>query len=334
MILASYTPSQVKGVLNQIGVKINGQTGNDFTCFCPFHDNRHSPSFNVSKTSGTYICFTPGCDAAGTLMDLLRKVGKKNEFQALRIIYAAGAVSDADFESELDGVLRDELPEIHEFDQAILDRLRDQFWQLPDGHKYLAGRGFSDETLRDFSVGYSVKQGLVTVPVYSIDGKPMGMVGRALEGKRFKNSPGLQKNKTVFNANNAKKYGGTIILSEASFDVMSIHQEGFPMAGALLGGNLSKDQIYILNRYFSKIILFTDFDDKEKHNGKNPGRDLGYSIIKALPHKEILWAYSGTEHVYHDGVKDATDLLKRPGAIRECIENALSPWEYDLLGLY
>jgi DNA primase len=333
MMVASYTPTQIKSVLDQIGVRVGGQTSNDFTCFCPFHSNRHSPAFNVSKTTGTYICFTPGCGVSGNLLDLIKKIGGKTEFQALRMLHSASSMTDEQFDREFESLINDDgSTDIPVFPQETLDRLKQQFWQLPEAHTYMKGRGFGDDVLEEFDIGYSVKQGLVTVPVHTIEGVPMGMVGRALEGKRFKNSPGLLKNKTIFNGHRAKRHGGTIILTEASFDVMSIHQAGYPMAGALLGGNLSKDQKYILNRYFTKIIIFTDFDDKTKHDGKNPGRDLGHAIMKALPHKEILWAYSGTEYVYHGNVKDATDLT--PAQIRECIENSVSPLEYDLLDLY
>lgn len=335
MMTTSYTPTQVRAVLNKIGVRVEGQTENDFTCFCPFHTNTHSTAFNVSKTSGTFICFTPGCGESGTLLDLVQRVGRKNEFQALRLVLSSGKVDDDAFERELHASFEEQEAVKGDFDQKILDRLRDQFWQVPDGHQYMVSRGFEDDTLRHFDVGYSVKQGMVTVPVHTIDGLPMGMVGRSISDKRFKNSPGLAKSKTVYNGHRARRHGGTIILTEASFDVMSIHQEGFPMVGALLGGTLSKEQVYIINRNFNKIIIFTDFDDKSKNPEKrNPGRDLGKMIEKKFQHKEVLWAYSGTEYVYHDNVKDATDLLKRPGAIKECIDNALSPWEYELLGLY
>jgi len=281
-------------------------------------------------------------------MDLIMHVGKMSQFQAMRLLAGKSSMTDNEFEQALNSAMS-EPEELPEFNQETLDRLRAQFWQLSDARDYMHGRAFNDETLQHFDVGYSVKQGLVTVPVHTPTGVPLGMVGRSITGKDFKNSPGLPKSKTVFNSHRAKKATGTAIVTEASFDVMSLYQAGFAGGVAILGGTLSKEQVYILDRYFDRIIIMTDFDDKTKHirkdcricgyncQGHNPGRDLGSAIIRALPHKETLWAHSGTEFVYFDNVKDTTDMLKMPDGekkIRTCINNAIPNYEYDLLDIY
>jgi DNA primase len=345
MIKTVYAPATIKALLTQIGLKVIAETYNDFQCYCPFHSNRYSPAMSVSKTNGAYVCFSPECGERGSLMNLLQRQGKLNQFQAMRLIANKSTYTESQFDDELNSVLAEPAP-LPVFNQDTLDRLRDQFWQLPEAREYMLGRGFTDTTLEKFDVGYSVKQGLVTVPVHDPNGVPLGMVGRSITGKDFKNSPGLPKTKTIFNSHRAKRSTGVAIVTEASFDVMSIFQEGFDGGTAILGGTLSKEQIYILDRYFSKIIIMTDFDDKTKHmrtncrtclgkcQGHNPGRDLGAAIAKALPMKEILWAHSPTEHVYFGNVKDATDMVKSPGQIRACIENAIPNYEYALLDIY
>lgn len=345
MLTESYTPTAVKAVLAQVGIRIVGETGNDFQCFCPFHNNRYSPAMSVSKHKGSYLCFSPECGETGSLQNLVMRVGKLNRFQAMRLLAGKMKYTDQQFDDELNAAL-EEPAELPEFDQVTLDRLRDQFWQLPEGLAYMHGRGFDDDTLRYFDIGYSAKQGLVTVPVHDPNGRPLGLVGRSVVGKDFKNSPALPKSKTVFNSHRAKKSTGTAIVTEASFDVAAIKQAGFDGGVALLGGTLSKEQIYILDRYFNRLIIMTDMDDKTKHirrecrvcnykcEGHNPGRDLGAAIAAKLPHKDILWAHSGTEHVYFDNVKDATDMLHDPKLIAACIKNAIPNYEYAMLDIY
>lgn len=343
-VLEVYTPRQIRGVLHALGIEIESETFQDYLCYCPFHGNRNTPAFSVSRTSGKYICFSPSCGMAGNLVKLVRTITKRNEFEALRFI-GKYKTSTADFESELQKSLEDR-PTFTEFDSKIVERLSDQMFQLPEGREYLNGRGLDNSTISHFNLGYSQKQGMVTVPVHSPDGLLIGMVGRSIKDKSFMNTPRLPKTKTLFNVHRAKRASATAIVTEASFDAMRIHQAGYPGAVAILGGTLSPEQKYLLNRFFSRIIIFTDFDDKTLHPpkrggcrrhglscvGDNPGRDLGDSIADAFPMKEILWASYDAGMVYPHDAKDASDLTD--DEITQCLVNAVPTFEYRDWGLY
>ena len=54
-------------------------------------------------------------------------------------------------------------------------------------HFTSAYRKIEQTSWSKFSLGYSEKQDMVTVPVHSPDGMPVGFVGRSIEGKEFKN---------------------------------------------------------------------------------------------------------------------------------------------------
>jgi DNA primase len=147
---------------------------------------------------------------------------------------------------------------------------------------------------------------------------PIGIVGRSIEGKSFKNSTSLPKSKTLFNIHRAKKIGDQVIVCESNFDAIRIHQAGFPNVVATLGGFLSNDQQSLLNRYFNKIIIMTDADDA--------GRELGKSISSKLKNKDISWASYGYKEIYPNGSKDAGDLTEDD--IKKCIKNSVSDIEY------
>jgi DNA primase len=98
---------------------------------------------------------------------------------------------------------------------------------------------YNQKSLYYFELGYSENMGMVTVPVHSPDGMPIGIVGRSIEGKAFKNSTNLPKSKTLFNIHRAKKIGDHVIIVESSFDAIRVHQAGFPNVVATLGGFLS-----------------------------------------------------------------------------------------------
>ena len=185
--------------------------------------------------------------------------------------------------------------------------------------------------------------------MYNAKGLPIGVIGRTAssEQKAFKNSKGLPTSKTLWNIHNAKRTGDTVIVCEASFDGMKIAQAGYPNVVACLGGNFSEYHEQQLGMYFSRIIIMTDFDDKEKHRyvncrkcmvkglqtcvGHNPGRALGQKIADKMKGKQILWAAYDHKIIFPDGAKDADD--SGTPAVRQCIKNAVSNMEYQSWGI-
>ena len=338
MLLDTYSQAHVRSILNGLGIKILGETFNDFLCLCPFHGNRNTPSFSVSHTKGVYLCFNPSCDAAGTIADLVKEISHRNDFEAMRFIQSCKVGTAADFEDELATLLEDK-PEWVEFSQEKLDEMYYETRGLAGFRptEYFESRGISRESIDYFRLGYSYKQDMVIVPVHNPDGLPVGIVGRSIEGKSFKNSRNLPRSKTMFNLHRAKKASAIVIVCESSFDAIRIHQAGFPNVVATLGGFLSRENLNNLNRYFSKIIIMTDNDVPavaencrkcypDKCSGHSPGRDLGMSIANGLSNKDINWAVWGFGEIYPHHAKDVGDL--EDSEIKKCILGAISHLEY------
>jgi DNA primase len=310
-----YTPAHIKSVLKSIGLNIVGETGNDFLCYCPFHSNRHTSSFSVSREKGAFICFNPSCGEAGTLQELVKRVMNKNEYEAMRFISSKEAEALENFDALLSEAM-EEKPVFEEFSQETLDRLH--AGMSKEAVEYLASRGINKESIDHFSLGYSASMNMVITPVHSPDGTPIGLVGRSIEGKEFKNSTNLPKSKTLFNIHRAKKIGDHVIVVESNFDAIRVHQAGFPNVVATLGGFLSKEQHNLLNRHFNKITVMTDAD--------LAGRELGQSIVNKLKFKDLLWASYEYGKIYPHDAKDAGDMTDEE--IKACIKNAVSDIEY------
>jgi DNA primase len=313
-----YAPLQIRAVLRAINVEIVSQTGNDFLCLCPFHGNRNTPSFSVSKERGAFICFNPSCGEAGSIIELVKKMTDRNDFESIRLIASKEEEIVEDFEERLSDMLVDS-EDLKEFDMAIIAKLSSEMSGGNAGRDYMHMRGFNDQTILDFDIGFSSNQQMVTVPVHSADGKCIGIVGRHITEKRFKNSPGLPKSKTVFNIHRAKKVSPVAIVTEASFDAMRLHQAGFPNGVATLGGHISNDSINLLNKYFTKVIIMTDNDQA--------GRELGLAIVKKLKGKEVLWAVYDQSTIYPHGAKDVGDMTDEE--IKHCVNNAIPHYEYS-----
>ena len=318
MLLESYSPSHMRAIVKQLGLQVVSETSNDFLCLCPFHGNRHTPSFSVSHQKGLYLCFNPSCGASGNIVELVKNMTQRNEYEALRFIMSAKQESAAHFEDELAEVL-DDKPDFEEFSQSTLDKMYEQMDERSES--YFAGRGINRESIDHFKLGYSKNQDMVIVPVHSPDGVPVGLVGRSIEGKSFKNSTGLPRNKTMFNIHRAKRMGGAVVIVESSFDAIRVHQSGYPNVVATLGGFISKINIQNLNRNFTKVIIMTDADPA--------GRELGKTIASSLKNKEILWAHYSNDMLYPHDAKDVGEMTEEE--VKTCIENALADYEYRML---
>ena len=312
-----YSPAHIKSILKTIGLEIVGETNNDFLCYCPFHSNRHTSSFSVSREKGAFICFNPSCGEAGTLLELVKRTMHKNDFEAMRFISSKETEALENFDELLNDAIT-ETPTFEEFPYSTLVKLNDDLVTEWKAQKYFESRGINMQSGKYFNLGYSRNMDMVTVPVHSPDGMPIGIVGRSIEGKSFKNSTNLPKSKTLFNVHRAKKIGDHVIVVESSFDAIRVHQAGFPNVVATLGGFLSTEQQHLLNRYFNKITIMTDAD--------LAGRELGLSIANKLRMKDILWSSCGYGKIYPHEAKDAGDMTDEE--IIFCIKNAVSDIEY------
>lgn len=241
----------------------------------------------------------------------------KNDFQSLRLIAAKETEALNNFDELMEDMLS-EKPAFEEFSQETLDRLHADLAGNKNARDYLESRGINQDSMKYFKLGYSPAMKMVVTPVHSPDSLPIGIVGRSIEGKSFKNSTNLPKSKTLFNIHRAKKIGDQVIVCESNFDAIRIHQAGFPNVVATLGGFLSNEQQSLLNRHFNRIIIMTDADDA--------GRELGKSISGKLRNKDISWATFGYKEIYPHGAKDAGDLTEEE--IKVCIKNSVSDIEY------
>ena len=316
-INSTYTPSQIRGVIKALGLDILSESNDNISMFCPFHNNVHTFSFSISTITGAWLCFNPSCGQSGNLVDLVKKVLDKNDFQALRFISSKASTQEEIFEKELNSILEDK-PDFIEFSQDTLDSLYNGLGGSKAAQDYFKSRGINEDSMHYFKLGYSVNQNMVIVPVHSPDGMPVGLVGRSISDKRFKNSTNLPKSKTLFNIHRAKRIGDNVIVVESSFDAIRVHQAGFPNVVATLGGHVSTDNIKLLNRYFNKIIIMTDSDEA--------GRNLGISIASKLKNKNLLWASYTYGKIYPHDAKDAGDMTDEE--IKICINNAVSDFEY------
>ncbi len=254
MVKDMYTAEQVRRVLTGAGIDIEAEYGTDYIIFCPYHNNNRTPAGEVSKDHGMFFCF--GCQTTKTLVEFIMYTSNRTYFEAVR--YIKNKEQENSIEDSVNKALI-EKPEFVKYDELLIKRLTNQALESPRAVRYFEGRSITKESIDKFNLGYSEKQDSVTIPVHSPDGLCIGFVARTIEGKEFKNTPGLPKGRVLFNLHRIKT-SSIVYLVESSFDAIRLDQVGFP-AVATLGANVSATQIALLKKYFNNIVLIADNDD-------------------------------------------------------------------------
>jgi DNA primase len=249
-----YTTQQIHRVLTGAGIDIEAEYGTDYIIFCPYHNNNRTPAGEVSKESGLFFCF--GCQTTRSLIELIMHMTNRTYFETIRFIKSKE--TETDIESVINKALHN-IPDFVQYDELLIKRLNKQALDSPRAMNYFDSRKITKESVVKFDLGFSEKQDSVVIPMQSPDGMSIGFVARTIEGKEFKNTPGLPKSKILFNLHRVKA-SKTVYVVESSFDAIRLDQVGFP-AVATLGANVSSSQIELLKRYFTGIVLVADNDD-------------------------------------------------------------------------
>ena len=132
------------------------RVGSRLTGLCPFHDER-TPSFSVNAQEKLFYCF--GCHAKGDAIGFVEQTEGLDFREAVEFLADRYGVEleleNEDPQAEARRRRRERL-------LALLDRAArfydSYLWDSTEAARardYLAGRGFSDEILRSFRVGYA-----------------------------------------------------------------------------------------------------------------------------------------------------------------------------------
>lgn len=142
--------SDIKEVISEFLVL--KKSGAGFSACCPFH-NEKTPSFHVNVAKQVYKCF--GCGAGGDAIKFVME-HEKMDFRDT-ILYLA---KKYDIPIVQDKMTDEELQEFNKQDSIkIAMEFASEFYQdvlKSTSVTYFVDRGFSEETIRKFKLGYSI----------------------------------------------------------------------------------------------------------------------------------------------------------------------------------
>jgi DNA primase len=205
-----------------------------------------------------------------------------------------------------------------------------------------AGRGFADYLrAKKRSLADAQEAGLMrrdgsdffsqrlVIPIRDERGQPLAFTARTVsadEPRKYINSPetpAYVKGRVIFGLDLARDEimkRGHAVLMEGQFDVITAHQFGVQNAVASSGTALTDEQVRLLQRFTSELLLVFDAD--------RAGRSAAFKAVELAAAHQMR-----TRVATITGAKDPDEFLRATGAEatqrwEELVENAPSGWEY------
>ncbi|TDI64899.1 MAG: DNA primase, partial [Bacteroidetes bacterium] len=138
-----------------VSLKRKGQ--NLWAC-CPFHDEK-TPSFSVAPTKGIFKCF--GCGKAGDAIEFVKEIEGLNYIEAMRYLGKKYGIQLEEVEDTPEELVQQSLRESL---FIVLGFAKDYFHDLllnqsegqSIGLSYFRERGYNQQIIKDFELGYSL----------------------------------------------------------------------------------------------------------------------------------------------------------------------------------
>ena len=133
------------------------KSGTSYKGLCPFHDDR-TPSFSVSPSRGVYKCFS--CGKAGNAVNFIMEHEQMTYPDALKWLARKYGIEVKERElSDEEREQENERESIFIVNEWAATYFQDVLYDDPDGQAigmaYFRSRGFRDDIIRKFRLGYA-----------------------------------------------------------------------------------------------------------------------------------------------------------------------------------
>jgi len=179
---------------------------------------------------------------------------------------------------------------------------------IKKGESFLLDRGFKQETIKKFGIGFSIPHNAVVIPYLDTYGNVVGKTFRNLDEDKPKyvNSAEdevFKKSELLYGLDKARRHiNDKVYIVEGYFDMIAMDQMGYKETVAYCGSSITEGQVTLLSKYINRYTKIFLIPDNDKTGLKNVSRNI--KLIKRKLRNPI--------GVYHlpDGIKDTNDVLK------------------------
>ena len=140
-------------LVSEAGVKLR-HAGKNYTGFCPFHENKHTPAFVVWPESGTWRCFGQ-CNEGGDIFKFVMKKEGIDFKEAMQKLASRAGVEIKEYQRETPQQ-REAYENLRKLLEDSIVFYRSHLFANKDILTYLREkRGLTDATIETFGLGYA-----------------------------------------------------------------------------------------------------------------------------------------------------------------------------------
>ena len=257
----------MKQILDHYGISLRNVNGAYLRGQCPLptHSSKESKySFSVNTERSLWTCKSDSCvktsgRRGGNILDFVAVM------EGVAVVDAAKKILEWFPTNGNSPSVEERRPEPVVQDNSPLGfELKDVSY-----HCYLDARGVTKETAEKFGVGFFPGKGSmlgrIVIPIHNERGQLLAYAGRSIDNSepKYKLPGSFKKSLVLFNLHRVLTLPEhrCVIVVEGFFDVVKIHQAGFPYVVALMGSSLSETQERLLTTNFQQIVIAMDGDD-------------------------------------------------------------------------
>lgn len=329
--------------------------GQNYWGCCPFH-NEKTPSFSVTEEKGFYHCF--GCGAHGDIISFVMNTEHLEYPAAIRELADLAGLKMPEYKPKSPEKVAAEESYIDICERATREYQKLLFTDAGhDALDYIRGRGFTDDMIKKYRIGYAPKNSLITGTFTDI--KQNNLLATGLVRRGEYGMYDFFRHKLMFPIFDAK--GKVIAFSGRSLDgsepkyMNTTDTELFHKRMTIFGFNFARDEIYKKNR---SIVVEGQIDaiQMQVHGFGETVAPLGTALtedhiaILCKSNRNIIFCFDGdgagnkaavracsivlpfirdnsnVRFAFVSGGKDPDEVLKTGGApaMQKIIDDAMS----------
>jgi DNA primase len=333
--------------------------GQNYWGCCPFH-NEKTPSFSVNEDKGFYHCF--GCGEHGDIISFTMKSNNMDFKSAIAELAQIAGLPMPDYKPKSAEQVAKEQTYCDIYENAVKIYQEKLFSESGKAAlEYIRGRGFNDDTIKKYRIGYAPKANTLALKFASQ--KESNLIATGLVRRGDYGQYDFFRDKLMFPITNAK--GQAVAFSGRSMDgsepkyINTSDTELFHKRGTIFGLSYARDAIHKNNR---SIVVEGQIDaiQMQTHGFPETLAPLGTALtedhvqILCKHNRNIIFCFDGDaagqkaaaraleisapfmretsdiRFAFVENGKDPDEVLKTGGenAMKKIIDNAISFVDY------